>query len=78
MFLYKDSQKYHYEIFIDLGVVTAALFVMVKKKLLKLQEHLNISKFTLKCLKGVKQSVVSDHLLECNCSIHSDQCFNIF
>ena len=77
MFLYKDSQKYHYEIFINLGVVTAALFVMVKKTF-KAAEHLNISKFTLKCLKGVKQSVVSDHLLEYNCSIHSDQCFNIF
>ena len=28
---------------------------------------MGISHLTGKCLKSVKQSVVSDHLLECNC-----------
>ena len=35
-----------------------------------------ISSLTEKCLKCVKQSVVSDHLLECDCSIDFDH-FNI-
>ena len=35
-------------------------------------EHMGISILTGKCLKGVKQSAVSDHLLECNCSIDFD------
>ena len=38
-------------------------------------EHMEISNLTGKCLKSVKQSAVSDHLIECNCSIdfdHSD------
>ena len=29
-------------------------------------EHMGIPKFTEKCLKKVKQSVLSDHLLQCN------------
>ena len=37
---------------------------------------MGISNLTEKCLKCVKQSVVSDHLLECNCSIDFDH-FNI-
>ena len=32
-------------------------------------EHMGISNLTGKRLKCVKQSAVSDHLLECNCSI---------
>ena len=35
-------------------------------------EHVGISNLTGKRLKCVKQSAVSDHLLECNCSIDSD------
>ena len=35
-------------------------------------EHMGISNLTGKHLKSVKQSVVSDHLLECNCSIDFD------
>ena len=35
-------------------------------------EHMGISSFTGKRLKCVKQSTVSDHLLECNCSIDFD------
>ena len=31
-----------------------------------------ISNLTRKCIKSVKQSAVSDHLLECNCSIDFD------
>ena len=33
---------------------------------------MGISNITGKRLKSVKQSAVSDHLLECNCSINSD------
>ena len=35
-------------------------------------EHIGISNLTGKRLKCVKQSAVSDHLLECNCSIDFD------
>ena len=35
-------------------------------------EHKSISNLTRKRLKRVKQSAVSDHLLECNCSIDFD------
>ena len=35
-------------------------------------EHMGISNLTGKHQKSVKQSAVSDHLLECNCSIASD------
>ena len=33
---------------------------------------MGISNLTGKCLKSVKQSAISDHLLECNCSIFFD------
>ena len=33
---------------------------------------MGISNLTVKCLQSVKQSEVSDHLLECNCSIDLD------
>ena len=32
-------------------------------------EHMGISNLTGKCIESVKQSAVSDHLLECNWSI---------
>ena len=35
-------------------------------------EHMGLSNLTGKRLKYVKQSAVSDHLLECNCSIDLD------
>ena len=35
-------------------------------------ERMGISNLTGKCLKCVKQSAVSDHVLECNCSIDFD------
>ena len=35
-------------------------------------EHMGISNLTGKRLKSVRQSAVSDHLLECNCSIDFD------
>ena len=35
-------------------------------------EHMGISNLIGKRLKCVKQSAVSDHLLECNCSIDFD------
>ena len=37
---------------------------------------MGISNLTEKCLKCVKKSAVSDHRLECNCSIDFDH-FNI-
>ena len=35
-------------------------------------EPMGISNLNGKCLKCVKQSAISDHLLECNCSIDFD------
>ena len=43
-----------------------------KNKLTRAADHIGISNLTGKCLKPVKQSAVSDHLLECNCSIDFD------
>ena len=36
-------------------------------------ERMSIFNLTGKCLKSIKQTAVSDHLLECNCSIDFDQ-----
>ena len=35
-------------------------------------EHMGISNLTGKSLKNVKQSAISDHLLQCNCAINFD------
>ena len=35
-------------------------------------KHIGISNLTGKCLKNVKQSAISDHLLQCNCTINFD------
>ena len=35
-------------------------------------EHMGISNLTEKRLKNVKQSAISDHLLQCNCTINFD------
>ena len=35
-------------------------------------EHMGISNLTGKRLKNVKQSAISDHLLQCNCMINFD------
>ena len=43
---------------------------------IRVAEHMGISNLTGKCLKCVKQSAVSYHLLECNCSTDFDH-FNI-
>ena len=45
--------------------------VMVKRTttFLSAAGHMAISNLTEKCLKNVKQSAISDHLLDCNCSI---------
>ena len=37
-------------------------------------EHIGISNLTGKSLKNVKQSAISDHLLQCNCAINFDDC----
>ena len=39
-------------------------------------EHMGISNLTGKCVKNVKESAVSDHLLQCNCAIDFDH-FNV-
>ena len=38
----------------------------------RVAEHMGISNLTGKCLKNVKQSAISDHLLQCNCAINFD------
>ena len=35
-------------------------------------QHIGISNLIGKCLKNVKQSAISDHLLQCNCTINFD------
>ena len=59
-------------LFTDTCVVTERLLIMVKHTVTFLLELRSIwvyrSDLTGKCLKSVKQLVVSDHLLECNCS----------
>ena len=37
-----------------------------------LAEHMGNSNLTEKCLKNVMQSAISDHLLQCNCTINFD------
>ena len=55
-------------LFTDTRVVTAGLRYFFTRA----TEHIGIYIFTGKCLKSVKQSAVSNHLLECNCSIDFD------
>ena len=38
----------------------------------KAAEHMGISNLTGKGLKNVKHSAISDHLLQCNCTINFD------
>ena len=38
----------------------------------KVAEHMGISNLAVKCVKNVKESAVSDHLLQCNCAIDFD------
>ena len=35
-------------------------------------KHMGISNLTEKRLKSIKQSAISDHLLQCNCTINFD------
>ena len=53
----------------DTRVVTVRLLIMVKHTAFftRAAELMGISNLTGKRLKNVKQSVVSDHLLKCNC-----------
>ena len=39
---------------------------------IRVAEYMGISNLTGKCLKNVKQSPISDHLLQCNCAINFD------
>ena len=62
-------------LFTDTRVVTASLLIMVKDTatfFIRAAEHMGIFNSNGKCLKSIKQSAVSDHLLECNCSIDFD------
>ena len=38
----------------------------------RVTEQMEISNLTGKCLKNVKKSAISDHLLQCNCAINFD------
>ena len=61
--------------FIVLSVIAATLFIMTKQNVIfyvRAAEHLGISHLTNKRLKNVKQSVISDHLLTCDCNINFD------
>ena len=62
--------------FTDTRVVIARLLIMVKHFyrhfFTRAAEHMGSSNLTGKRLKCVKQSTVSDHLLQCNCSIDFD------
>ena len=62
-------------LFTDTRVVTASLLIMVKDTatfFIRAGDHTGISNLNRKCLKSIKRSAVSDHLLECNCSIDFD------
>ena len=77
LFRYKDSlqKKIHSDTVSDTCVVTARLLIMVKHNhhfFTRTAEHMGISNLSGKRLKCVKQSAVSNHLLECNCSIEFD------
>ena len=39
---------------------------------MRVAEHMGISNLTGKRLKNVKQSAISDHLLQCKCTIKLD------
>ena len=39
---------------------------------IRVAKHMGISNFTGKHIKNVKQSAISDHLLQCNCTIKFD------
>ena len=75
-FRYKDSlEKKIPSNIVDTRLVTARLLIMVKHTVTfftRVAEHMGISNLTGERLKSVKQSTVSDHLLECNCSIDFD------
>ena len=49
---------------------------MVKLIFTRAEEHKGISNLTNKHVKNVKESAVSDHLLQCNCAIDFDH-FNV-
>ena len=61
--------------FIVICVVAAMILIMVKltdSKFTRAAEHMGISNLTSKRVKNVKESAVSDHLLQCNCAIDFD------
>ena len=58
-------------------VVTVSLLIMIKHPpphlFTRAAEHIGISNLSGEPLKSVKQSEVSEHLLECTCSKDFDQ-----
>ena len=67
LFRYKYSLKK--ETHSDTPVVTVRLLINIQRFFTIAAEHMGISNLIGKRLKSVKQSAISDHLLECNCSI---------
>ena len=61
-------------LFIVIRVVAAMLLIMVKVPIFfyKSAEHMGISNLTGKRVKNVKESAVSDLLLQCDCTINFD------
>ena len=75
LFRYKDNLEK--KIPSDLGnrykCMTAKLLIVKHTATFLLaREHMDISNLIGERLKRIKQSTVSDHLLECNCSIDLD------
>ena len=74
-FKYPLEQKFALEQFIVTRVVNARLLIMGKtfcNFYTRAAEHMGISNLTGKRLKSVKQSAISDYLLQCNCAINFD------
>ena len=71
----KLSSLFRYKYFLkkethsDTPVVTARLLINIQRFFTIAAEHMGISNLIGKRLKSVKQSAISDKLLECNCSI---------
>ena len=70
LFRYKYSLKK--ETHSDTPVVTARLLINIQRFFTIAAEHMGISNLIGKRLKSVKQSAISDHLLECHCAINFD------
>ena len=60
-------------LFIDTHAVTAALLIPVNHHFFtRAAEHMGVSNCIGKRLKNLRDSALSDHLLQCNCTIDFD------